>query len=443
MRGATVLLAALAFSGCAAEPRPALVTATTVEVPASTDLGAHLVELRDVERRVLALLAASDPRFARRAGGASEKDRHAAVVKALAAGDPDAAVEDGALDAFSFTARQRAVDAAAELAAGAPDGGAGPGAQQTQQAQSERAALLALVAAERFRLGEERDLPRGASALVRSLVETWEPAPTSPEATKARDARVARRLDEVRASLEGQASRVSLAELDDALDPLERLASPSDYGKTAKALAALRPALDAAATHAFADEGSWPQLQAALRAYLGVDASPEDLRAQLQRNESALRGQAKELVGSSRAYEHDLARRADELTLRDQPCFSTASASPVLVLYASPERAPSCRAAQAFAGPPDGPEHDAAVVALHDATVVALWSLAIHVDHAPESQATASVHTFFGADPDHEARLVRFAVARPVAAIAAGLAAGPAAGPAPISSKPPPASPRP
>jgi hypothetical protein len=276
---------------------------------------------------------------------------------------------------------------------------------------------------------------------VRSLVETWEPAPTSPEATKTRDARIARRLDEVRASLEGQASRVSLAELDDALDPLERLATPADYGKTAKALAALRLALDAAATHAFADEGSWPHLQAALRAYLGVDASAEELRAQLERNESALRGQARELLGSSRAYEHELARRADAWTLRDTPCFSPSSASPVLVLYASPERAPSCRAAEAFAGAgaQEGADHDAAIVALHDATVVALWSLAIHVDHAPPSQATASVHTFFGADPDHEARLVRFAVARPVAAIAAGLAAGLVS----TSSKPPLASPRP
>jgi hypothetical protein len=115
----------------------------------------------------------------------------------------------------------------------------------------------------------------------------------------------------------------------------------------------------------------------------------------------------------------------------------------VLALSASPERAPSCRAAQAFAASPEAPEHEAAVVALHDAAVVALWSLAIHVDHAPPSQATASVHTFFGADPDREARLVRFAAARPVAAIAAGLAAGPAPAPAPTSSKPPLASPRP
>jgi hypothetical protein len=251
-----------------------------------------------------------------------------------------------------------------------------------------------------------------------------------------RDARVARRLEEVRASLEGQASRVSLTELDDALDPLERLATPADYGKTAKALAALRLALDAAASHAFADEGSWAHLQAALRAYLGVDASAEDLKAQLEHTEGTLREQAKELLGGSRAYEHDIAAQADRWTLRDEPCLVASSPSPVLALYASPENAPSCRAAQAFARAEIGPQHDAAVVALHDATVVALWSLAIHVDHAPTAQATASVHTFFGADPDREARLVRFAVARPVAAIAAGLAAV-------TSARPPPASPRP
>ena len=62
-----------------------------------------------------------------------------------------------------------------------------------------------------------------------------------------------------------------------------------------------------------------------------------------------------------------------------------------------------------------------ALVALHDAAVVALWSIAIHEGQATTSDAMGTAHTFFGAAPDREARLVRFATARPVAAIAAGL----------------------
>ena len=65
----------------------------------------------------------------------------------------------------------------------------------------------------------------------------------------------------------------------------------------------------------------------------------------------------------------------------------------------------------------------AALVALHDETVVALWALALHADGLTPDRAIAAAHPFFGAQPEREARLVRFAEARPVAAIGAGLAA--------------------
>jgi hypothetical protein len=68
-----------------------------------------------------------------------------------------------------------------------------------------------------------------------------------------------------------------------------------------------------------------------------------------------------------------------------------------------------------------------AVVALHDDVVVALWSLALHESRATPARAVETSR-LLGAYPDHEARLIRFAAARPVAAIGAGLAASMLAG---------------
>jgi gamma-glutamyl:cysteine ligase YbdK (ATP-grasp superfamily) len=87
------------------------------------------------------------------------------------------------------------------------------------------------------------------------------------------------------------------------------------------------------------------------------------------------------------------------------------------------ERAPICGALHALRDASDDVSRAAALVALHDATVVALWAVALHADGATPDRAMTSAHPFFGAQPDREARLVRFAEANPVAAIGAGLAA--------------------
>jgi hypothetical protein len=407
------------LAGCAARQATPALDATR-GAAAEKDEPSRIATLHTDEEHVLELLAATDPRFAARVGGAKEGRLYSAAVKALAAGDTDAAIEDGALDFFSFNARTRSLDEADAIVAHAPT------VERDADAKLERELLVRLVAEERARLDEERVLPRGASALVRGLVETWG-APESRKAAQARDARISRRLDEVRASLEGQSvSRVTLAELDDALDPLERIATPGDYATTAQALARLRVALGDATSRAEEDDASWPRLQLALRAHLGLAAGADELRTKLERGERSLRAEASSRIARSHPDERSLARRADALTLAPAPCTASARDSRLRALPPPPERAPLCGALAARHDDADDASHLgslAALVALHDDVVVALWSLALHEAHATPNHATDSAHPFFGAQPDREARLVRFAAARPVAAIAAGLAA--------------------
>jgi hypothetical protein len=87
------------------------------------------------------------------------------------------------------------------------------------------------------------------------------------------------------------------------------------------------------------------------------------------------------------------------------------------------ERAPICGSLRALHEAADDVCRAAALVALHDATVVALWALALHADGVTPDRAIATAHPFFGAQPEREAKLVRFAEARPVAAMGAGLVA--------------------
>ena len=419
MRRAWVPLVAASLWACAPHAVVPVVDATKA---AADDEAARIAKLREDEEHVLEVIAASDPRFAVRVGGAKEERLHAASVKALANGDADAGIEDGALDFFSFTARARSIEEAEAIVAHTPSFEIDVKTDSTRaaDAQLERELLVRLVAEEHARLDEERTLPRSASALVRGLVETWG-APESRHAAELRDARIARRLDEVRASLAGpDASRATLAELDDALDPLERIATPGDYSKTAQAIARLRVALGDAKPRVQEDDASWPRLQAALRVHLGLTSTARDLRAHFEDAERALRAEASARLSGAHLDEHDLAKRADALTLASASCAATVGGSRLRAFPPPPERAPACGALHALADSSGEAGLLAAVIALHDDVVVALWALALHEAHATPGHAIENAHPFFGAQPDREARLLHFAAARPVAAIGAG-----------------------
>ena len=380
------------------------------------------------ERRALDEVAATDPRFAMRLGGrgggrkgadgtpaASDEALRRAAVAALLAEDADAMVHDGALDLFSFAARSRGLDTAARIAREAR----APG----ELAKTERPLLERLVAEERARLAEERDLPRSASELVRGMIDTWGPAETL-EAMKERDGWAARRLDQVRASLSSATlPRVELIELDDALDPLERLASPSEYAATAGALARLRVALGNV-TPAEGRDASWPRVEAQLRAHLGVGAKAPELRARLEAARSMLRAAiAAHQKRIGHANDHAVLNAAEGLAFVPGRCAASPSESPVRALVPPPERAAICGALRSLAEADADDARVAALAAMDLEVTTALWALAVHAAGVDPDRAQERTRPLFPLPPEREMRVLRLAVARPVVALGAGLAA--------------------
>jgi hypothetical protein len=400
----------LALVGCAgAAARPAAPAR-----PSGTEDG-HVSRLSapELESTALEAIAVADPRFAKRLAAPPGEDKlRRAVVTALAHGDSDVAAKDGALDFFAFTARERALDQAAKVLEAWPASAGDDTALEGELAGR-------LVAEERMRLREERSLPAGASALVRGIVETWGSPPRNE--IPARDEWLASKLTQIRASLpSAPMTRSAIAALDGSLDPLERLALPEDLPSSARAVAELRVALGGAqeARPTAEDEGL---LVARVQAHLGGNLDLKEIRARLVRAEAAWRALAKEAAG--RAEERAVAKAAEPLTFEEGSCEAAAVASPIRAMRPPPERAPICGLLRALGGAKDDTGTAAAFVALHDETVVALWALALHADGWTVQRATTSAHTFYGAEPDREARLARYAEERPIAAIGAALAA--------------------
>ena len=126
-------------------------------------------KLRADEAAAVQVLAATDPWFAARVGGAKEERLHAASVKALANVTLTAEViEDGALDfLFLHGTRARSIVEAEAIVAGALRAGG-----RREREAGARAARAVGGRRARRDLDEERALPRGA-VLVRGVIDTW------------------------------------------------------------------------------------------------------------------------------------------------------------------------------------------------------------------------------------------------------------------------------
>ena len=177
--GFTLVLFAVGCAGAA----PGAETAGRKEDGAA----ARVAAFQGVEDEVLRGLAAVDRRVAARARTEPrEEDLRHLTMGALLAEDPSLAVIDGAIDPFSFEARERGLTAVkaklatapAELPAGAPGMMPSPA--------FEKELLGRVVDEELVRLEEERALPQSASALVRGVVETWR-RPQTPQQAGERD----------------------------------------------------------------------------------------------------------------------------------------------------------------------------------------------------------------------------------------------------------------
>jgi len=332
----------------------------------------------------------------------------------LAAVDPRLALRLGTApgdsDPFAFDARAWKLEAIAGRIANRP---------RAQDASSEERELLTrLVAEEQVRVEEERRLPQSGSELVRALVATWT-TPSSMKDLREHDAWLASKEDEILAALQPSCplSATQVVELEDALDPLERLATPAGYPATQGAIARLRVALGA--SRPAPEKGlGWDELHRRLVVHLGIADSQAALREEVAGTEARLRAEAGVRLSSAGETEARKVLKDGGEGLSDGVCKAEAGPpSGVRGLGPSPERAFVCMTLRELAS--GGPEADLrAVVDLHDAVTIASWAFAIHVDGVDPVEAPHGRPLLGELPPERQGRLVRLAAVRPVACIA-------------------------
>jgi hypothetical protein len=363
--GVAALLASLTLACSAARPTPSPAAPVPDRVE---DEHARAAELEALVDSVLDLLAAADPRMATREGATPSEDVLKRVgMDAIFAEDEEAAIRGSSLDLFAFRARARALElAAAKVKAfgdRAPERTAPGAAVERPRLEVER--LARLVGEERTRVVDEAKLGEAAGELVRAMVGTWSP-PATPQDGPDRDGGVARRLHQIRDSLRGLA-RTGPVDLDTALNPLEHLLRPSEYPKSAAAIAELRVALDE-------DMRAIPALAAPdhlairVKAYLGVSLDPPGLAVRLEPTVAHLREGAVAALEAQADAGKGVEARARQLLFVEARC-PVGAGTRLGAIAPSPERALVCGVVRALA---EEPMPGAAVVALHDEVLLAL-----------------------------------------------------------------------
>jgi hypothetical protein len=351
------------------------------------------------ETRALRLLAAADRRIALRAGiTPTDDEKHKTGMGAILSEDPTTVLLDGTPDPMSFEARKRALDSAEKTVS--------PGSEP----RDERLLFKRFIAEERMRLARERRLPQSASDVVRAIVETWTPPPTM-DAAGGRDQWLAQRLDDIRASLSNATLTTDERdELEDALDPLEKLAN--GLNGSMKSLTELRLALgrvQTAPSHA-PDE---KELFAEIQAYLGWEQGKTALVAALEQLEKELRAEVEPSLTSLDAKSRrDLGERVAALLTSTACDRREVSGSMLRSMRPPPERAGACAAAAELCAAGDVKRALAPLVALHEWTVLALWA----IRGAPLGARFVS-----DVEPDKKSDLTRMAFVRPVVAVGAAL----------------------
>lgn len=320
------------------------------------------------------------------------------TMEAMLREDPTIAVVGSNVDPFSFDARARGIALAREQARALPSG---PG--------RERELLTRLVASEASRLDEERHLPRSGSALVRAIVDGWDPPRDERDAAD-RDRWLARRLAELRVQLVKEPLDVVRArDLDDALDALERVVRGLT-GATQE-LVRVRDALEGTPSPTAA-ASTWQLVAPRVEAHLGIKETDEELARILAETERDLRDRATTALAG---------RSATGTLFTTGPCRDMIPGSRIRSLEAPPEREAACQLRHAIRAEPDEAR---ALALLHDHVAVAAWALAVARGRSTLAHAEGEYHLLVPvADPTLRSRYERIALARPVAALAAALTA--------------------
>jgi hypothetical protein len=390
--------------------------------PGTPQAPAETVAFYADERKILGILGASDARIAARTGIQPSADEAGkAVLGAILAEDPTAALESDRTDLFSFDVRARSLaqarKALAPYAHPIPDPHPNDGAKP----ELERQLLLRLVDEEDARLAEERDLPRSGVPLVRGLAATWS-APRTPAELEKKDAWFASRVDGLRAALAPRTlPPAEIAELEDALDPLERVAfDGTPYPKAHAAFTELRIALGALAAGPPRDpKNEREAFVRALRVHLGVTLSPETLARIFETTAAVIAKDAAGLVGAAPTS----SRVEDEARALLLPRSCAFRAPSILRKTPPPERAYACTLAARAEKAKTAAELAAVLASAHDALTVGSWALWMLAGADAVKPATEHARLLADAAPELVARLERRASTNPLAAVADALVA--------------------
>ncbi len=421
LRETACFLIAVTLLGCAASTAPPKAGAPTA--PRGDDTArAQSGQLAAIEQHALIVLAANDPRLAVRFHvELSEWDKRHAAVQALARNDESAALLGGTADPFAFEPRERGI---ATLRAGLGQlpylAEIAPAGSPIARPRLEAELLLRMLDEERARVDAEKRLPRSASDLARGVVATWKP-PTSPDEARARDTWLARRLDDVRASLQGASLRqVDVSELEDSLDPIEHLAEPAGFPSSQAALVKLRVALSGMPRGP--RPGGWEELRAAMAAHLGLTSAAQELRQRITKVEADLKDEAtRRLAALNETEAAKIRDRATTLILPTGRCEIAPNGSPLRTSLPPPERAPICAALHAIAWARGDAESLAALVALHDQAAMALWALDVAIDGRDPEAAAGAHPPLSSVAAEERVRWARLAATRPVLPVGVAL----------------------
>jgi len=290
-----------------------------------------------------------------------------------------------------------------------------------RQLRLDQAAFRRMLDAEDARLERERTLPKAAGDLVRAIALEW-PLSPRPGAMHDLESFLAWRFENLEQSL--APNTLSEAEREDLREEIAAFAPRvAALPKAAAAMAKMRKVLDAMWVTPYASEDE-AAMDKGLAIYVGSPVSFDALDSAL---ESATRSFDLQIdAGFSVLDEPTKARvraRAKQLLFTAPRCLPRLPVHTPLDMAPPDERAWSCSLVHALDDAKTDLEELAADLALHDAIVVARWSVSTHGPvRAPEvALRRASLRLDLGvAERQHLFRLAR---ARPYRAMAAGVAA--------------------
>jgi hypothetical protein len=407
VRGAPLVLAVCVACGGS--------TGAPLQHPAKPAGRAALDKFLGDEERVLVLLAAADPRVAARGVVVDEDALHHAAMGGILAEDPTLAMEGNRPDVLSFDVRDHALQMASKIMAGWVAPPTDPDPASALRPEIELELLHRLVAEETLRLANERAVPRSASTLLGGLAATWRTPAKKDVSFK--DDWLSRRLGEMEAALGPQSlTLLERNELDDALDPIERVMADG-LPKSRQALVRLRLAVEGVET-ATRGADRWHAVGEQLQADTGTVLSADTLLSLLQTEAKQLATDVAELVVK---VTEEAATRAGELLVGPLETCHTTTPSRIRSLEPPPERLFDCSLRARLIAAHTADEVLGVLLELHDAVVAAAWAVVLARGGDDTAIALAAPRPLSPMTPTIEGKLKRFAATHPVEAVARAL----------------------